>query len=252
MLDIKDFVINTNLTREQLRYHPDVDDQSYVIDATLMTQAAIKATGDFAVQMAQFLFWSKAGMMVLWDHILEKNKGGAIGECLASAYCRLIGGKVVKNPHESGSPDFFPLVESTKSLLESPTEKSYKGGGFDAKSCKIPGLGFMEVEASSHHRQTSTVLVTGWNYVDGVPHILAGFFTNELEISDWKIGSIPKNDESKPTSSARLLPSGKEKLRRNWLFLHKSMRLPREKKNVVEYGLVPLLALKQQESEEPI
>lgn len=248
MLNPKDFVVNQNLTRDDLRYHPDVGGESFVIDVTLMVQAAIKATADFEVQIKKFEEWNQQGMVVLWEHVLEKNKGGAIGECLATAYCHLIGNRVVKNPHESGSPDFFPLLEDTRFLLESPTEKSYRGGGFDAKSCKIPGLGFMEVEASSHHRQTSTVLVTGWNYIGNVPHILACFYSNKLEISDWKMGSIPKNDESKPTSSARLLPSGKEKLRRNWLFLHKSIRPPREKKNILEYGLMPLLALKEDES----
>lgn len=245
MLESKDFVINGSLSEAELRYHSDVAGESYVIDPRLMVEAAIKAADDFAVQIRQFEEWANEGRVVLWDNVLEKNRGGAVGECLASAYCTIIGGKVVKNPHESGSPDFFPLIESTKSFLEKPTKEAYADGGFDAKSSKIPELGFMQIEASSHHRNTSTVLVSGWNYVGKAPQILACFFCNSLDKSDWKIQSIPKNDESKPTSNARLLPSGKHKLRKNWLFLHKSVIPPREKKKVLEYGLIPLIDLRQ-------
>lgn len=245
MLELKDFVINRNLSADQLRYHADHGTDSYVMDVDLLVHAAIKSSSDFEIQIKKFEEWEANGMVVLWKHVLEKNKGGAVGECMASAYCNLLFNKVVKNPHESGSPDFFPLIEATKPFLDNPTEKAYKDGGFDAKSCKIPGLGFMEIEASSHHRQTSTVLVTGWNYIGKTPQILACFFTNALNKEDWKIGSIPKNDDSKPTSSARLLPSGKDKLRKNWIFLHKSIRPPREKKNILEYDLIPLVNLKQ-------
>lgn len=245
MLEPKDFVINNNLAIEDLRYHADVDGSSYVIEPELMVRAAIKATEDFAIQIQQFEEWERQKRVVLWNHVLEKNKGGAVGECLASAYCELLGGKVVKNPHESGSPDFFPLIENTKAFLSAPTRKAYLDGGFDAKSSKIPDLGFMQIEASSHHRNTSTVLVSGWNYVGKVPHILACFFCNSLDKSDWKIQSIPTNDESKPTSNARLLPSGRHKIRKNWVFLHKSVVPPREKKNILEYGLVPLLEIRE-------
>lgn len=244
MLDQKDFVINRNLTQDELRYHFDVDGNSYVIDPQLMLRAAIKATGDFRVQIRQFERWEKKGLVVLWDNLLEKNKGGAVGECLGAAYCKLLGDKVVKNPHESGSPDFFPLIEATESFLKQPTDTSYLGGGFDAKSSKVTNWGFMEMEASSHHRNTSTVLVCGWNYVKRVPTIVACFFTNTLNQEDWKIQSLPKNDESKPTSSARLLQTGKSKIRKGWLFLHKSIRPPRENKHVLEWGLKPLLDIR--------
>lgn len=244
MQNPREFIVNHALRASDLRYHADVNGESYVIDPYLMVEAAVKAAEDFTVQIRQFEEWEKQRRVVLWNHVLEKNKGGAIGECLASAYCNLIANKVVKNPHESGSPDFFPLIDKTRPFIEKPTKNAYLEGGFDAKSSKMPELGFMQIEASSHHRNTSTVLVSGWNYVGNVPHILACFFCNSLDRSDWKIQSIPKNDESKPTSNARLLPSGKHKLRKNWLFLHKSVVPPREKKNVVEYGLVPLVEMR--------
>jgi hypothetical protein len=251
MLESKDFLINNFLGKEDLRHHADVDGESYVIDPRLMVEAAIKAADDFSVQIAQFEEWEKQGRVVLWSHVLEKNKGGAVGECLASAYCNLLGGRVVKNPHESGSPDFFPLIEKTRPFLEKPKKDAYLDGGFDAKSSKIPDLGFMQIEASSHHRNTSTVLVSGWNYIGKVPHILACFFCNCLDKSDWKIQSIPTNDESKPTSNARLLPSGKHKLRKSWIFLHKSVVPPREKKKIMEYGLVPLTEMRREWLSEP-
>lgn len=251
MLRAEDLVINRGLTADELRYHPDVDGQQFVIEIDLMAQAAIKATADFAVQIAQFKKWTEQGMAVLWDHVMHKNRSGAVGECLGAAYCQLLNQRVVKNPHESGSPDFFPLIKETKSYLETPTKDSYLDGGFDAKGCKIPDMSFMKIEASSHHRQTTTVLVTAWNYVKDVPQIIGCMFANDLNKDDWKISSIPKNDESKPTSSARLLPSGVDKLRRRWLFMHKSVRPPRSKKDLERYSLWDLHALRIEAEDVP-
>jgi hypothetical protein len=245
MLQRRDFVTNHGLTADELRYHPDVGGESFVVDVETMLEAAIKATKDFAVQIRQFDRWARKGRVVLWHNILEKNKGGAVGECLAAAYSQLIGDRLVKNPHESGSPDFFPLLESTIPFLNKPTKDEYEEGGIHCKSNRPPNLGFMEMEPSSHHRQTSSVLLTGWSYSGNLPQILACFYCNTLNVSDWKIGSIPKSDESKPTSSARLLPSGKEKIRRNWIFLHKSIRLPRDESHIEEYRLEPLRILQK-------
>jgi hypothetical protein len=237
MFEKEDYLINKHLSEEDLRYHPDAEGRSFHLDRDLMLRAAVKANTDFETQINQFERWRREGVVVLWDGILHKNRSGAVGECLGMAYCVLAGSTIAKNPHEAGSPDFFPLLESTQTYLDSPVSDSYKGGGFDAKGCKISDMKFMSVVASSHHRQTNTVLVVAWNYFGGFPKILSAFFANNLTAEDWKIGSVPKNDNSKPTSSASLLKSGMDKIRMGWMFVHKSVALPHGQENIKRYRL---------------
>jgi len=237
MFEKEDYLINKCLSHGDLRYHPDAEGKSFHLDMDLMLRAAIKANMDFEMQIDQFKKWRSEGIVVLWDGILHKNRSGAVGECLGMAYCVLAGSTIAKNPHEAGSPDFFPLLESTRKYVDSPVSDSYRGGGFDTKGCKISDMKFMSVVASSHHKQTNTVLVVAWSYFGDFPKILAVFFTNGLAEEDWKIGGLPKNDESKPTSSASLLKSGMEKIRMGWMFMHKSVALPHGQENIKRYRL---------------
>jgi len=237
MFEPKDYLTNKTLSPDALRYHPDIGGKPQRIDPRLMVVAAAKANKDFEKQIKRFKAWADEGMVVLWDGVLEKNKSGAFGECLAAAYCALSKTSLVKNPHESASPDFIPLFEGTASYIEKPTEKTYLGGGFDAKASKMSDFKFMSIKASSHHRLTTTVLVVGWGYFKGMPKILSACFCNNLVQEDWKIGSIPKGDDSKPTSSATLLKSGLDKIRSGWVFVHQSVVLPNRKNDIEKYGI---------------
>jgi len=237
MFEPKDYIINKNLAPDDLRYHPDIYGKPQCIDPRLMVEAASKANKDFEKQIKQFRAWAKEGMAVLWDGVLEKNRSGAFGECLAAAYCTLSKTRIVKNPHEAASPDFIPLFEGTVSYIEKPTDKAYLGGGFDAKASKMSDGKFMSIKASSHHKQTTTVLVVGWGYFKGMPKILSACFSNSLDQDDWKISGIPKGNESKPTSSASLLKSGLDKIRSGWMFVHRSVVLPNRRNDMIKYGI---------------
>ena len=237
MQNAAEFIVNKNLSAAQLTFHPPTGSSSWIIDPLLMLQAVIKTNGDILLQMKQNRDWEDMGIPALLKHIPLKNLSGAIGECLGSNYCRLCPHDIRRNPHEAGSPDFLPYFTGTEKWIKEPTKTTYKTGGFDAKGVKISGLKFMEVDASSHHDQTTTILVSAWQEIDGEPQIVGCFYTNELLNSDWKVGSIPKNNGSKPTSSAQLLISGLDKLRRGWIVLHESVTMPRRANDVLKYGL---------------
>ena len=237
MLDKSDYTTNKSLTPADLVFHPPTSGLAWAFDIDLMLASVIKTNADLKIQFDQHAKWRAAGMVLVLDNIPDKNKSGGIGESLGSAYCMAANSGIRKNPHESGSPDFFPFFEGSRPWFESPTKTTYDIGGFDTKGVKLSTLKFMKVTASSHHTQTSSPLIVAWSYFGETPQIAGVFYTNKLSVKDWKIGSIPKNDESKPTSSARLLHSGLEKVRAGWMILHKCVELPFEDDAIRRYGL---------------
>lgn len=227
-------------------FHPAASGMSWHIDPDIMLSAAIKTNKDVEFQFEEHRKWEEKGMATLLKHIPLKNLSGAVGECLGANYCMLSSQDIRRNPHEAGSPDFLPYFTATEEWIKNPTKVAYKQGGFDAKGCKISDMKFMCVDASSHHDQTEIILVAAWKQHEGRPQIIGVFYTNNLVASDWKIGSLPKNNGSKPTSSAQLLLTGLEKLRTGWLLLHRSVTPPDRKKDVLKYNLNILLEFRNQ------
>jgi hypothetical protein len=237
MLKKSDYIINKALGAEDLTFHPPTGGASWGFDLGIVLDAVLKTNADLKFQFDRHAEWRAAGMVLILDNIPDKNMSGGVAECLGSAYCQMLSEAVRKNPHESGSPDFFPFFEGSRQWFESPTKDTYAGGGFDTKGVKLSNMRFMGVTASSHHTQTSSPLIAAWRYFDESPQIIGVFYTNRLSSEDWKIGSIPKDDGSKPTSSARLLLSGLEKVRAGWMILHKCVVLPSDPDDVKKYGL---------------
>lgn len=241
MLNEEEFVINANLSTKDLTFHPPTCGTSWELSPTTMLEAVVKTNREIIIQMNQNNEWEASGIPPLLKHIPPKNLSGAIGECLGSNYCILNKSDIRKNLHEAGSPDFLPYFTGTEKWIKKPTKIKYKKGGFDTKGCKISNLKFMEVCASSHHDQTNTILVTAWQDFEGIPQIVACFYTNRIKNSDWKIGSIPKGNGARPTSSAQFLKSGLEKLRKGWMLIHQSVSPPQKESDIQKYGLQPLV-----------
>jgi len=237
MLKSEEYVTNQNLTKEDLKFHPDSQDKTWFFDLDKMKTAVLKTNMDLYFQFQQHEIWRNDGKVLILDHIPDKNKSGGIGECLGTSYCQITNNNVRKNPHESGSPDFIPFFEDSRYIFDAPTKETYKLGGFDSKGVKLRTMRFMDVKASSHHTQTSSPLVTAWNYFNEVPQIIGVFYTSRLTEEDWKKVSSSKNSNSKLTSNARLLSSGLEKIRMGWLILHNSLKYPHDKKLLIRYNL---------------
>ena len=254
MQDPKEFVINKSLSPASLMFHPTADGMSWYIDQDVMLSAVIKTNKEIDFQFEENKKWELMGIPTLLNNLPIKNLSGATGECLGANYCLLSSCDIRKNPHESGSPDYLPYFTATEEWIKSPKKDAYRGGGFDSKGCKVVGIKFMSVDASSHHDQTSIILVAAWSMEawpkdswtkekdpwkenDLRPQIVGVFYTNALVNSDWKIGSLPKNNGSRPTSSAQLLLTGLEKLRAGWLLLHRSVKPPDRIKDIAKYNL---------------
>lgn len=258
--DPKEFVMNDSISPEDLIFHPDTDGKQWQIDRNAMLLAMMKTNRDIYLQIRANQRWERKGMPSLLNHIPPKNLSGAIGECLGSNYCGMVKCDIRKNPHESGSPDFLPFFSGTEEWITNPKKDAYTEGGFDAKGSKISNMKFMEVDASSHHDQTRTILVAAWIEHKGMPQIVGSFYTNKLKTSDWRRSKNSENEEASPggqsgnepskkiTNSAILLYSGLLKLRVNWIVLHKSVILPHRNNDIEKYGLHPLRMLQESNS----
>jgi hypothetical protein len=249
MQNSKDFIVNKGLAPERLLFHPDSSGKKWFFDPEDMLKAVLKTNADLEFQIKWHIEQRELGVVLILDNIPDKNRSGGIGECLGQAYCMIVGGVVKKNPHESGSPDFFPVVKESMPWFKEPKKDTYTIGGFDTKGVKIQNSNFTGAKASSHHTQTSSPLVVAWRYFDEIPQIIGVYYTNEMDEKDWKIGSIPQDNGSKPTSSARLLNTGIDKLRKGWMILHKSIVLPSKKEDVERYNLEGVRLFQENERE---
>lgn len=229
------YLINNNLTPEDLTYYTEDDGLRWVLDIKTLIEAAKIANCEFKKEYE----FNKDRPICLLRNVPRKNLSGAVGEALGESYCFLLSGKLGKNPHESGSPDFIPVLEKSRLWFSSPTKDIFYGG-FDTKACLTENGQFAKVKPSSHHDQTTTVLIVQWAFKEGIPEIIGIYFTNRLVRCDWKISRKPKKKDSKLTSSATIKASGIHKVREGWVFLRDDVKAP--SKNISNtYGLDVLI-----------
>lgn len=150
-----------------------------------------------------------------------RNISGGVGESFTKMLVeRDSGTSMIVNPHEDGYPDILPLVKESRDWIQTPTRKDFTQGGFDVKSKYVDNASKIDVGAASHHIKTKSIFNIIWAFEEKSPFIVAICYTNKLDESDW--GTPAKvNLSSKTTPSCSLKKSGKIKLRRNWMFVHK-------------------------------
>lgn len=222
------YLINKKLTSDDLLYANE-DTKKYLTAETII-RAIEQANLDIKKQYDDMNNY----VAPLLRNIPLKNFSGAMGECLG-VHLSTILGDVKKNPHEAGAPDFIPVSLRSDRWFTKPTQEYYAHGGFDTKASYSKNKKFMQVSASSHHNQTSTVLVVQWVWnTSNVPEVIGVFYTNKLTRTDWKLSRGKPG--SKTTNAAALTKTGKEKLRSGWVVLRDDVKLP-SKKICEQYGL---------------
>lgn len=219
------YMVNKNLTDDDLTYY-----NGMRFDFAQLEDAVVKANKDFRRQYDD----TKNYEAPLLNNLPRKNLSGAVGEAFGQILAKITG-TLKKNPHEAGAPDFLPITESSKPWFQFPTKNYFTGGGFDTKASLSNNKEFSKVSASSHHDQTTTVLVVQWSYSeDEVPEIIGIFYTNKLTRDDWKLSM--GRPGSKTTNAAAMTASGKDKLRKGWIILRDDVKLPQNKIRK-QYGL---------------
>jgi hypothetical protein len=225
--------VNKNISQNDLVYYTGKNGP-LCLDLNLMT-AAIEIANKEIIKEYEF---NKKRLVSLISNIPKKNMSGAFGECYGKCLAILMDGLIAKNMHESSGPDMLPVIPETE-MWTKGQEKSYcPFDGFDMKGCVTEEMHFMKVKPSSHHDQTTGVLTVQWRSKSGTFGEIVGiYYTRYLSKEDWKITRVPKNENSKLTSNARLLGSGLEKVRKGWIVVREDISPPRDENLVRLYGL---------------
>jgi len=74
-------------------------------------------------------------------------------------------------------------------------------------------------EWKAHHRDTNNLLGIFWDFVDGLPTVLAAFFRNDLTTDDWGKIVVPKEGGGHPTSVSLMTKPGVRKMGKGWLLI---------------------------------
>lgn len=182
-----------------------------------------------------------------------RNLSSFIGEVFASEVCRHHKGKLMANPNQDGYPDLLALTpDGTKYIAEREkngemSEKRYWSpypyGGIEvkatcgnvppAKTQAKPGMGdsriptLVSAEWKAHHRDTNNLLGIFWDFVDGLPTVLAAFYRNDLTVNDWGNIVQPKEGGGRTTSVSIMNRTGVKRMGTGWLVLPKNADLQR-------------------------
>ena len=186
-----------------------------------------------------------------------RNLSGFVGEVVASELYRLNSNKFLPNPNQDGYPDLLATTEDgliyirEREKLGQTSEKSYWSpypyGGIEvkatcgdtpaAKTMAKPAIGeprrqiLISANWKSHHRGTNNLIGIYWDFVDGLPTVLAAFYRNDLTEADWGKMVMPREGGGNTTSvsimvkgSAKEL-AGVKKMGEGWLVLPEDQTL---------------------------
>lgn len=187
-----------------------------------------------------------------------RNLSSFVGELFARELHKTHDKVLMKNPNQDGYPDLCALTNEGKAYIcknLDPNGKPlpnkglwspYPFGGVEVKATcgntpaatihakpligesRLPIL--LSAEWKAHHQQTQILFGLFWDFVDGIPTILAAFFRNDLETiigkdnQDWAPTVRPKDGGSR-TTSVSIMRHGKsqdhgvKKMGQGWLVL---------------------------------
>lgn len=164
---------------------------------------------------------------------------GMIGEMLSTEICNL-DGRLIKNPNIDGYPDLcdisLPRIKRESLTYNLDEYLSYKYGGFEVKNTfgvKKPGVHIQNRKMrlpyiqrklvwKAHHRETNHLIALHSDYIDGIPQIVAGYYSGDLSEKDWTIKQQPK-EGSTMTSFCQTTTSAFSKLKSGIIFYMKGI-----------------------------
>lgn len=211
--------------------------EGYVITSKMVAEAA---------KMVNNYLSSKIETEYDVDFFNSMMEGGALSSAIGSVFnkylVRLSGDKLITNPVKGGNPDILNV--STPDGREIYNYYISKGGqvlnpkefGYTKKS-KLDGVetkctsftklskcifdwGTQRIWQSNkftyaaHHNDNDNLLGILWDFVDGIPQIVAVLYSR-LEKEDW--GNPHKTEGNKSTNGYNLNAIGVDKMKHGWL-----------------------------------
>ena len=170
-----------------------------------------------------------------------RNLSAFIGEIFAASIIKQSNGLFLKNPHQDGYPDLLLMDKSGLKLwaeLKNRTREKqpfspFQNGGIEIKSTcgsvptpavcarrgvEKPDIGDQRIQLlqgydwKAHHRDTNNLMGILWDFIDGVPRIVAVFFANNLTIEDWSVIVQPRDGGGRTTSVSIMTRAGVRKM----------------------------------------
>lgn len=185
----------------------------------------------------------------VFDTLGMRNLSGMVGEVFGKSVKYYSGGRLEGNLHQDGYPDLLLVDTEDKltyyhSLYRVEGDKKYpynkrdfspfRYGGIEVKATcgstptatettPKPLIGeqrFQIVNAfdwKAHHRDTNNLLGVLWDFIDGVPTIVACFFRNDLTVDDWGRIVQPREGGGRTTSVSIMNSGGVSKMCIGWV-----------------------------------
>ncbi|MGF0063640.1 hypothetical protein ACQRCQ_00045 [Lachnospiraceae bacterium SGI.085] len=158
-----------------------------------------------------------------------RTLSGAVGETFVGELS-LIVSELRKNPSIDGYPDLVQcttpeMISYFDDYASKDSKEPFAYGGIEVKNTfgykktgtdLLPGEQRIQrinhrLEWKAHHQKTNHLLGLFSDYINGVPTIIAAFYSDELVPSDWTVRAEPEGD-SAMTSFSTLEKSGFEKM----------------------------------------
>ncbi len=180
-----------------------------------------------------------------------RNLSSFVGEIFASELYRLQKDRLFPNPNQDGYPDLLALTPEGKQYIAERERRGetsekrfwspYPYGGVEVKAtcgnvvsasvrakpkigeARIPTL--VSAEWKAHHRDTNDLLGIFWDFVDGLPTVLASFYRNDLTMEDWGKVIQPTEGGGRTTSVSIMKKTGVKRMGEGWVLLPKAHSL---------------------------
>jgi hypothetical protein len=214
--------------------------------AWLLTPETVKASvlaANLTIEVVHDL--AKANSVPIFEILGLRNLSSFVGEIFARELQVLNADRLVSNPNQDGYPDLCALTHEGKKYMDlrhkrgEMTDKGFWSpfpyGGIEvkgtcgntpgAKKIPKPKIGesrypiLCSAEWKAHHRQTNNLAGIYWDFIDGLPTVLAVFFRNDLVVGDWGKIIQPKEGGGKTTSVSIMTRPGVEKMAQGWIVL---------------------------------
>lgn len=180
-----------------------------------------------------------------------RNLSSFVGELFAASLRNATGNMFARNPHQDGYPDLLLLDAAGEGMYESLRQAGqlrekgpfspFANGGLEVKAtcgsvptpaeCARRGLGekpnlgdqriavMKAYDWKAHHRETNNLIGIIWDFVDGIPNVIAVFLGTNLTEDDWGNIIQPRDGGGRTTSVSIMTRSGVRKMYDNWILV---------------------------------
>lgn len=179
-----------------------------------------------------------------------RNLSAFVGEVFARNLADTSNGLFINNPHQDGYPDLLLLDNAGLQIYQNIMQQNqgrnkapfspFVNGGIEIKATcgsvptpaqcakkgfEKPNIGDQRIHLltgydwKAHHQETNNLLGLLWDFVNGIPVIVAVFFGNNLTVNDWGNIIQPVEGGGRTTSVSIMPRHGVYKMYQNWVFV---------------------------------